>query len=98
MSDERLLYGCSSGISPINKEWTTEASAAFQMKTAGKKLQAKVVSLTKNCAEVELIDNSTGSPVMISEILINERMAQKKMLPKQNMSPGKLASSDCQGN
>ncbi|KAJ6669061.1 hypothetical protein lerEdw1_007870 [Lerista edwardsae] len=84
-----------SGISPINKEWTTEASAAFQMKTAGKKLQAQVVSLTLNGAEVELIDNSTGSPVMISEILINEHMALKKV-STQNMLPAELATSDCQ--
>ncbi|XP_066475829.1 tudor domain-containing protein 1 isoform X4 [Tiliqua scincoides] len=84
------------GISPINKEWTTEASAAFQMKTAGKKLQAQVVSLTLDGAEVELIDNSTGSPVMISEILINEHMALKRVLSKQNMLPGKLATSHFQ--
>ncbi|XP_048360843.1 tudor domain-containing protein 1 [Sphaerodactylus townsendi] len=61
-----------SGVRPINKEWTTEAAVAFQMCTAGKKLQAKVVSLTTEGTEVELIDNSAGSPLMISEILINK--------------------------
>ncbi|XP_062987641.1 tudor domain-containing protein 1 [Elgaria multicarinata webbii] len=83
-----------SGVRPINKEWTPEATAALQRYTAGKKLQAKVVSLTANGAEVELIDNSTSSPIMISEILINEHLAFKKEIYSvQDMPPGELTSS-----
>ncbi|XP_060098652.1 tudor domain-containing protein 1 [Heteronotia binoei] len=70
-----------SGVRPINKDWTTEAVVALQMSTAGKKLQARVVSLTTDGAEVELIDNPAGSPTMISEILINECLAFKKEAP-----------------
>ncbi|XP_061491916.1 tudor domain-containing protein 1 isoform X2 [Rhineura floridana] len=83
-----------SGVRPINKEWTTEATATLQMCTAGKKLQARVVSLTTNGAEVELIDNSTGNPVMISEILINEQLALKKeTLSNLSMLPDELATN-----
>ncbi|KAL8187311.1 UNVERIFIED_CONTAM: hypothetical protein K2H54_044343 [Gekko kuhli] len=75
-----------SGVRPINKDWTTEAVVALQMYTAGKKLQARVVSLTTDGAEVELIDSSAGSPMMISEILINKHLAFKKEAPSnQNM-------------
>ncbi|XP_053168675.1 tudor domain-containing protein 1 isoform X2 [Hemicordylus capensis] len=86
-----------SGVRPINKEWTAEAAAMVQMITAGKKLQARVVSLTTNGAEVELADYSFGSPKMISEILINEHLASKReVLSKQDLLPGKLATSDSQ--
>ncbi|XP_063163880.1 tudor domain-containing protein 1-like [Candoia aspera] len=86
-----------SGVRPVNKEWTTEAIAALQMCAAGKKLQARVVSVTTNGAEVELIDNSSSIPI-ISEMLIREHLALKKeLLSNQNTLPGKLITSDSQG-
>ncbi|XP_077205936.1 tudor domain-containing protein 1 isoform X2 [Paroedura picta] len=66
-----------SGVRPVHKDWTMEAVVALQMYTAGKKLQARVISLTTDGAEVELIDNSADSPLIISEILINRRLAFK---------------------
>nr|XP_056705924.1 tudor domain-containing protein 1 [Euleptes europaea] len=86
-----------SGVRPINKEWTTEAVLALQMCTAGKKLQARVVSLTTDGAEVELIDNSAGSPIMFSEVLINECLALKmETLSNRNMLLGELPATDFQ--
>ncbi|KAM6442665.1 tudor domain-containing protein 1 isoform 4-T6 [Liasis olivaceus] len=86
-----------SGVKPINKEWTTEAIATLQMYATGKKLQARVVSVTKNGAEVELIDNSSSIPI-ISEILIREHLAfEKQLLSNQNTLPGDLITSDFQG-
>lgn len=83
----------------MNKDWTTEAVVALQMYTAGKPLQARVVSLTTDGAEVELIDNSSGSPIMISEILINKCLAFKKeALSNQNMLHSEFPAADFQGD
>lgn len=49
------------------------------MYTAGIKLQASIISLTKNGAGLELIDNSTGCPRMISEMLICEQLTLKEV-------------------
>lgn len=70
------------------------------MYTAGKKLQAKVVSLTPTGAEIELIDClSTSNPVMISDILIKERFALKKeVLSNQNMMLDELTTGNLPGN
>ncbi|XP_070801572.1 tudor domain-containing protein 1 [Pituophis catenifer annectens] len=68
-----------SGVRPINNEWTTEAITTFQMYATEKKLQARVISVMKNGAEVELIDNSSSIP-MISEILIRKHLAFKENL------------------
>uniref|UniRef100_A0A8D0EH35 Tudor domain-containing protein 1 n=1 Tax=Strix occidentalis caurina TaxID=311401 RepID=A0A8D0EH35_STROC len=51
-----------SGIKPGNSKWIPEATARFCMYTAGKKLQARVTSLSRDGAGVELIDSSTGHP------------------------------------
>ncbi|KAH0623733.1 hypothetical protein JD844_006825 [Phrynosoma platyrhinos] len=89
---------CLSGVKPVNEEWTKEATTTFQKCIAGKKLQAKVVSLTNNNAEVELIDNTTDSPVMINDILIKGHLAFKKeIMPNQKMSSGELVACDFQG-
>ncbi|XP_044287385.1 tudor domain-containing protein 1 [Varanus komodoensis] len=86
-----------SGVRPINEEWTPEATASLQMLTAGKTLQARVISLTENGAEVELIDNSSSSPVMISDILIHEKLGLKKeILSDQKMPPNELAANHFQ--
>ncbi|XP_054838835.1 tudor domain-containing protein 1 [Eublepharis macularius] len=84
-----------SGVRPINKEWTTETVAALQMYTAGKKLQARIVSLTADGAEVELIDNSAGNPIKINEILMNEHF-EMEALSNQNMLLSELAAADLQ--
>ncbi|XP_014381318.1 tudor domain-containing protein 1 isoform X1 [Alligator sinensis] len=68
-----------SGVKPVNKQWLPETIAQFQMYTAGIKLQASIISLTKNGAGLELIDNSTGCPRMISEMLICEQLTLKEV-------------------
>uniref|UniRef100_A0A7M4EVX9 Tudor domain containing 1 n=1 Tax=Crocodylus porosus TaxID=8502 RepID=A0A7M4EVX9_CROPO len=69
-------------VKPVNKQWLPEIVAKFQMYTAGIKLQASVISLTRNGVGLELIDNSTGCPRMISEMLICEQPTLKE--PKTN--------------
>uniref|UniRef100_A0A8C0FCJ6 Tudor domain containing 1 n=1 Tax=Bubo bubo TaxID=30461 RepID=A0A8C0FCJ6_BUBBB len=64
-----------SGIKPGNSKWIPEATARFCMYTAGKKLQARVTSLSRDGAGVELIDNSTGHPEVINDILTSEKLA-----------------------
>uniref|UniRef100_A0A8D2J708 Tudor domain containing 1 n=1 Tax=Varanus komodoensis TaxID=61221 RepID=A0A8D2J708_VARKO len=72
-------------------------NTSLQMLTAGKTLQARVISLTENGAEVELIDNSSSSPVMISDILIHEKLGLKKeILSDQKMPPNELAANHFQ--
>ena len=69
------------------------------MCTAGKKLQAKVVSVSADTTEIELTDISTSSPVIVNHILINEHLALKnEILSNQNMLAGELAATDFQGN
>uniref|UniRef100_A0A8C8BCP7 Tudor domain-containing protein 1 n=1 Tax=Otus sunia TaxID=257818 RepID=A0A8C8BCP7_9STRI len=51
-----------SGIKPGNSKWIPEATARFRMYTAGKNLQARVTSFSRDGAGVELTDNSTGHP------------------------------------
>uniref|UniRef100_A0A670HV83 Tudor domain containing 1 n=1 Tax=Podarcis muralis TaxID=64176 RepID=A0A670HV83_PODMU len=83
---------------PINKEWTAEATTTLETFTAGKKIQARVVSLTTNGAEVELIDNSESGPIVISEYLIKNNLALKKEIVSDlNVQPGELTDSDSQG-
>ncbi|KAM6329775.1 tudor domain-containing protein 1 [Podargus strigoides] len=69
-----------SGVKPGNSRWMPEATARFCMYTAGIKLQARVTSLSKDGAGVELIDNSTGHPKVINEILIYEKLAVKEVV------------------
>lgn len=58
-----------------------------------KKLHARVISVVKNGAEVELIDNSNSIP-MISEILIRKHLAFKEdLLLNPNTLPGELISN-----
>ncbi|XP_042711218.1 tudor domain-containing protein 1 isoform X4 [Chrysemys picta bellii] len=80
-----------SGVKPVNKEWLPEATARFQMCTAGIKLQARVVSVNKSGAGIELIDNSTGCPRIISEILISEKLALEEGLPNKDGLPNTSA-------
>ncbi|CAI5775017.1 Tudor domain containing 1 [Podarcis lilfordi] len=87
-----------SGVRPINKEWTAEATTTLETFTAGKKIQARVVSLTRNGVEVELIDNSESGPIVISEYLIKNNLALKKEIVSDlNVQPGELTDSDSQG-
>uniref|UniRef100_A0A8C8RMJ8 Tudor domain containing 1 n=1 Tax=Pelusios castaneus TaxID=367368 RepID=A0A8C8RMJ8_9SAUR len=79
------------GVKPVNKEWLPEATARFHMCTAGIKLQARVVSFSKNGAGMELIDNSTGCPRLISEILISEKLAVNEVLPSKDGLPNTSA-------
>lgn len=63
-----------------------------------KKLHARVISVMKNGAEVELIDNSNSIP-MISEILIRKHLALKEdLLLNPNTLPGELITSNFQTN
>ncbi|KGL90521.1 Tudor domain-containing protein 1, partial [Charadrius vociferus] len=76
-----------SGIKPGNSKWIPEATARFHMYTAGMKLQARVTSLSRDGAGVELIDNSTGHPKVINEILTSEKLAVKEVLQDKNNFP-----------
>ncbi|KFQ92269.1 Tudor domain-containing protein 1, partial [Nipponia nippon] len=78
-----------SGIKPGNSKWIPEATARFHMYTAGIKLQARVTSLSRDGAGVELIDNSTGHPKVINEILTSEKLAVKEVLKDKNNFPNK---------
>ncbi|KAM7170336.1 tudor domain-containing protein 1 [Macrochelys suwanniensis] len=80
-----------SGVKPVNEEWLPEATARFQMCTAGIKLQARVVSVNKSGAGIELIDDSTDCPRIISEILISEKLALKEGLPNKDGLPNMSA-------
>uniref|UniRef100_A0A8D0GDC2 Tudor domain containing 1 n=1 Tax=Sphenodon punctatus TaxID=8508 RepID=A0A8D0GDC2_SPHPU len=85
-----------SGVMHVNKEWMPEATTRFQMYTAGRELQATVMSLNANGAGLELVDSSTGCPQMISEMLISEKLALKALLPKKDVLPDKSANVDSQ--
>ncbi|KFP13485.1 Tudor domain-containing protein 1, partial [Egretta garzetta] len=78
-----------SGIKPGNSKWIPEATARFHMYTAGIKLQARVTSLSRDGAGVELIDNSSGHPKVINEILTSEKLAVKEVLQDKNNFPNK---------
>ncbi|NXJ76163.1 TDRD1 protein, partial [Trogon melanurus] len=78
-----------SGIKPSNSKWIPEATARFHMYTAGIKLQARVTSLSRDGAGVELIDNSTGHPKVINEILTSEKLAVKEVLQDKSNFPNK---------
>uniref|UniRef100_A0A8C0H4F2 Tudor domain-containing protein 1 n=1 Tax=Chelonoidis abingdonii TaxID=106734 RepID=A0A8C0H4F2_CHEAB len=80
-----------SGKSSFKDKWVPEATARFRMCTAGIKLQARVVSVNKSGAGIELIDNSTGCPRIISEILISEKLALKEGLPNKDGLPNTSA-------
>uniref|UniRef100_A0A663MQ48 Tudor domain containing 1 n=1 Tax=Athene cunicularia TaxID=194338 RepID=A0A663MQ48_ATHCN len=67
------------GIKCCSK-WIPEATARFRMYAAGKKLQARVTSLSRDGAGVELIDNSTGHPKVINKILTYEKLAVKEVV------------------
>lgn len=59
------------------------------------KLQAKVTSLSRDGAGVELINNSTGYPKVINEILTSEKLAVRDDLQDKSNLPNK---SDNKGN
>ncbi|KAJ7325220.1 hypothetical protein JRQ81_018240 [Phrynocephalus forsythii] len=87
---------CLSGVRPTKKDWTKEAIATLQICTAGKKLQAKVVSIIADSTEVELIDISSSKPIIINHILINEDLAVKNEMSNQSLMAGELAATDFQ--
>ncbi|NXN16658.1 TDRD1 protein, partial [Indicator maculatus] len=78
-----------SGIKPCNGKWIPEATARFCTCTSGIKLQARVNSFSRDGAGVELIDNSTGHPKVINEILTSEKFAVKENLQGKNNLPKK---------
>lgn len=59
------------------------------------KLQAKIISFSRDGAGIELIDNSMGHPKVITEMLISEKLAEKEDLHDKNTFPSK---SDDRGN
>lgn len=59
------------------------------------KLQAKIISFSRDGAGIELIDNSMGHPKVITEMLISEKLAEKEDLQDKNTFPSK---SDDKGN
>ncbi|XP_025951965.2 tudor domain-containing protein 1 [Dromaius novaehollandiae] len=77
-------------IKPVNSKWIPEATARFHMYAAGIKLQARVVSFSRDGAGVELIDNSTSCPKVINEMLIYEQLAVKEVLQDKNKCPNKF--------
>ncbi|XP_061228738.1 tudor domain-containing protein 1 [Neopsephotus bourkii] len=78
-----------SGIKPGSSKWIPEATARFHMYAVGMKLQARVTSLSRDGAGVELIDNSTGCPKVINELLASEKLAVKEVLQEKNKVPNK---------
>ncbi|KFP86188.1 Tudor domain-containing protein 1, partial [Acanthisitta chloris] len=76
-----------SGIKPDKHEWTPEDTKRFHRYTSGLGLQARVISLSKDGAGVVLIDNSTGYPKVINELLTSENLAVKEVL--QDNHPNK---------
>uniref|UniRef100_A0A8C6JC26 Uncharacterized protein n=1 Tax=Melopsittacus undulatus TaxID=13146 RepID=A0A8C6JC26_MELUD len=76
------------GIKCCSK-WIPEATARFHSCTVGMKLQARVTSLSRDGAGVELIDNSTGCPKVINELLTSEKLAVKEALQEKNKLPSK---------
>ncbi|XP_053928214.1 tudor domain-containing protein 1 [Cuculus canorus] len=78
-----------SGVNPGNNKWIPEATARFRELIAGITLQARVNSLSRDGAGVELVDNSTGHPKVINEILASEKLAVKEVLPDKNNFPNK---------
>ncbi|KAM6265892.1 tudor domain-containing protein 1 [Porphyrio hochstetteri] len=78
-----------SGIKLGDSKWTEEATARFHMYAAGVKLQARVTSLSRDGAGVELIDNSTGHPKVINEILMSEKLAVKEVPQDEKNFPNK---------
>nr|XP_047916431.1 tudor domain-containing protein 1 isoform X4 [Anser cygnoides] len=78
-----------SGIKPANSKWIPEATERFHAFSAGMKLQAKVTSLSGDGAGVELIDNSTGYPKVINEILTSEKLAVREDLQDKSNLPNK---------
>ncbi|XP_010142236.1 PREDICTED: tudor domain-containing protein 1, partial [Buceros rhinoceros silvestris] len=81
-----------SGIKPANDKWIPEATSRFCTYTSGMKLQARVKSLSRDGAGIELIDNSTGHPKVISEILTSEKLAVKEILQNKNNLPKKFVN------
>uniref|UniRef100_A0A8C4UH98 Tudor domain containing 1 n=2 Tax=Falco tinnunculus TaxID=100819 RepID=A0A8C4UH98_FALTI len=80
-----------SGIKPADGNWIPEATARFHMYAAGRKLQARVTSLSRDGAGVELIDNSSGHPKVINEMLTFEKFAVNDVLKDKNNFPDKSA-------
>ncbi|KFQ46384.1 Tudor domain-containing protein 1, partial [Nestor notabilis] len=78
-----------SGIKPGSSKWIPEATARFHTYAVGIKLQARVTSLSRDGAGVELIDNSTGHPKVINELLTSEKLAVKEVLREKNKLPNK---------
>ncbi|NXG22244.1 TDRD1 protein, partial [Grallaria varia] len=76
-----------SGVKPGKRKWNPEATIRFHMCTSGLELQATVTSLSEDGAGVVLIDNSTGCPTVISEILASENLAVKEVLQDKNNFP-----------
>ncbi|XP_057276913.1 tudor domain-containing protein 1 [Pezoporus wallicus] len=78
-----------SGIKPVSSKWIPEATARFHTYAVGMKLQARVTSLSRDGAGVELIDNSTGCPKVINELLTSEKLAVKEVLQEKTKLPNK---------
>ncbi|XP_048802667.1 tudor domain-containing protein 1 isoform X1 [Lagopus muta] len=76
-----------SGIKPAGSKWSPEATKRFHKCTAGMKLQAKIISFSRDGAGIELIDNSMGHPKVITEMLISEKLAEKEDLQDKNTFP-----------
>ncbi|XP_065602669.1 tudor domain-containing protein 1 [Cyrtonyx montezumae] len=76
-----------SGIKPTDSKWNPEATARFHKCTAGMKLQARIISFSRDGAGVELIDISMGYPKVINEMLVSERLAAKEDLQDNNNFP-----------
>ncbi|XP_069095413.1 tudor domain-containing protein 1 isoform X2 [Pleurodeles waltl] len=66
-----------SDIKPVNKHWTSEATAKLQMCVSGIKLQALPLCITEDGVGVELIDCSQDPPQIISHVLVSQHLALK---------------------
>lgn len=66
-----------SDIKPVNKLWTSEATAKLQMCVSGIKLQALPLCITEDGVGVELIDHNQEPPQIISHLLVSQHLALK---------------------
>ncbi|NXX86387.1 TDRD1 protein, partial [Urocolius indicus] len=83
-----------SGMKPGNCKWIPEATERFHMYTNGVKLQARVTSIARNGVGVELIDNSSGHPKVINEILTSKKLAVKEVLQDSSHFPDKSVDEE----
>ncbi|XP_078499993.1 tudor domain-containing protein 1 isoform X2 [Lissotriton helveticus] len=74
-----------SDVKPVNKLWTSEATAKLQMCVSGIKLQALPLCITEDGVGVELIDHNQEPPQIISHVLVSQHLALKNTNKADNL-------------